>query len=75
MGATVRDFAETAFQCVGLDYQDYVELEDTYFRPTDVEALIGDPSKAEKRLAWKAKTLWPELAKMMVEADLNPLPK
>lgn len=74
-GATVRDFAETAFRCAGLDYQDYVELEDTYFRPTEVEALIGDPSKAEKSLGWKAKTLWPELAKLMVKADLNPLLK
>jgi len=70
-GATVRDFAETAFQHVGLNYQDYVVLEDTYLRPTEVEALIGDASKAEKHLSWKATTMWPDLARMMVDADLN----
>lgn len=72
-GASVRDFAETAFDHAGLNYQDYVVLEDTYLRPTEVGALIGDASKAEKRLLWKAKTMWPELARMMVDADLNQL--
>ena len=45
--------------------------EDTYLRPTEVEALIGDASKAEKHLSWKATTLWPDLARLMVEADLD----
>jgi GDPmannose 4,6-dehydratase len=71
LGATVREFAETAFSHVGLDYQDYVVKEDTYLRPTEVEALIGDASKAEKHLSWKATTLWPDLARLMVEADIN----
>ena len=71
LGATVREFAETAFAHVGLDYQDYVVQEDTYLRPTEVEALIGDASKAEKHLSWKATTLWPDLARLMGEADLD----
>jgi len=71
LGATVREFAEAAFLHVGLDYQDYIVLEDTYLRPTEVEALIGDASKAEKHLSWKAMTKWPDLARMMVEADLD----
>ena len=70
-GATVRDFCEVAFSEVGLDYRKYVETEDRYIRPTEVDALIGDPSKTEKVLGWKAKTHWSELAKLMVAADLE----
>jgi GDPmannose 4,6-dehydratase len=74
-GATVRDFCEVAFSEVGLDYRKYVETEDRYIRPTEVDALIGDPSKTEKVLGWKAKTHWSELAKLMVAADLELLTK
>ena len=70
-GATVRDFCEIAFAELGLDYKKYVETEDRYIRPTEVDALIGDPSKAQKVLGWKAKTHWKELAKLMVNADLE----
>ena len=70
-GATVRDFCEVAFAELGLDYKKYVETEDRYIRPTEVDALIGDPSKAQKVLGWKAKTHWKELAKLMVNADLE----
>jgi GDPmannose 4,6-dehydratase len=70
-GATVRDFCEVAFAELGLDYKQYVETEDRYIRPTEVDALIGDPSKAQKVLGWKAKTHWKELAKLMVSADLE----
>jgi GDPmannose 4,6-dehydratase len=70
-GATVRDFCEVAFADLGLDYKQYVETEDRYIRPTEVDALIGDPSKAQKVLGWKAKTHWKELAKLMVSADLE----
>ena len=70
-GATVRDFCEVAFAELGLDYKKYVETEDRYIRPTEVDALIGDPSKAQKVLGWKAKTHWKELAKLMVSADLE----
>lgn len=71
IGANVRDFCEAAFSAVGLDYRDYIETEDRYMRPTEVDALIGDPSKAEKILGWKAKTHWRELAEIMVESDLK----
>ena len=69
--ATVRDFAQVAFEHVGLNYKDYVELDKRYVRPTEVDALVGDPSKAEKVLGWKAKTHWKELAKLMVDADIE----
>ena len=71
VGATVKDFAHAAFEHVGLNYKDHVEVDKRYERPTEVDALIGDPSKAEKVLGWKAKTHWKELAKLMVDADLE----
>jgi GDPmannose 4,6-dehydratase len=71
VGATVKDFAQAAFEHVGLNYNDHVEVDKRYERPTEVDALIGDPSKAEKVLGWKAKTHWKELAKLMVDADLE----
>jgi GDPmannose 4,6-dehydratase len=71
VGATVRDFAEASFKHVGLNWEDHVELDKRYIRPTEVDALIGDPSKAEKALGWKAKTHWKALAELMVEADLE----
>ena len=69
VGATVKDFAQAAFEHVGLDYKDHIEVDQRYVRPTEVDALIGDPSKTEKVLGWKAKTYWKELAKLMVDAD------
>jgi GDPmannose 4,6-dehydratase len=71
VGATVKDFAQVAFDHVGLNYKSYVELDKRYIRPTEVDGLIGDPSKAEKILGWKAKTHWKELAKLMVDADIE----
>ena len=71
VGATVKDFAEASFASVGLNWQDYVEIDHKYIRPTEVDALIGDPSKATKKLKWEAKTHWKELAELMVEADIN----
>ena len=71
IGANVRDFCDAAFSAVDLDYRDYIETEDRYMRPTEVDALIGDPSKAEQILGWKAKTHWRELAEIMVESDLK----
>ena len=69
-GATVREFCEAAFLAVGLDYRDYLETEARYMRPTEVDALIGNPSKAKEILGWEAKTHWKELAEIMVESDL-----
>ena len=73
MGATVRQFCEAAFSVLDLDYRDYVETEERYARPTEVDALIGDASKAEKILGWKAETYWKELAEIMVASDLATL--
>jgi GDPmannose 4,6-dehydratase len=69
VGATVKNFAEVAFAHAGLNWQDHVEVDEKYIRPTEVDALIGDPSKAAKELNWKAKTHWKELAELMVQAD------
>ena len=71
VGATVRDFVKVAFDHVGLNFEDHIQFDERYRRPTEVDALIGDPSKAEKVLGWKAKTHWKELAKLMVDADLE----
>jgi GDPmannose 4,6-dehydratase len=70
VGATVREFAEVAFARVGLDWANHVEVDEKYLRPTEVDALIGDPSKAAGELGWKAKTHWKELAELMVDADI-----
>jgi GDPmannose 4,6-dehydratase len=71
VGATVRDFADAAFARVGLNWQDHIEVDQRYIRPTEVDALIGDPSKAERDLNWKAKTHWKELAELMVDSDVE----
>ena len=71
VGATVKDFVEASFARVGLKWQDHVEVDQKYIRPTEVAALIGDPSKAAKELNWKAKTHWRDLADLMVDADLK----
>ncbi len=70
VGATVKDFAEAAFARVGLNCEDHIEVDEKYIRPTEVDALIGDPSKATKELNWKATTHWKELAELMVDADM-----
>ncbi len=71
VGATVKDFAEASFARAGLNWQDHIEVDQKYIRPTEVDALIGDPIKATKELGWKAKTHWKELAELMVDADLS----
>jgi GDPmannose 4,6-dehydratase len=71
VGATVRDFAKRAFDCVGLDWERYVREDSSYRRPTEVDALIGDPSKAKLKLNWSPKTNWSELAELMVQADME----
>ena len=71
VGATVRDFAEASFSSAGLEYEKFVEHDSKYLRATEVNALIGDPSKAEKVLGWSAKTHWKDLAKLMTKADLE----
>ena len=71
VGATVQQFVEVAFAHAGLNWQDHLEIDRKYIRPTEVEALIGDPSKATRELGWSAKTHWEDLAKLMVDADLE----
>ncbi|CAN2246358.1 Gmd GDP-D-mannose dehydratase [Candidatus Planktophila vernalis] len=71
VGATVRDFAKAAFSKVGLNWEEHVEIDKRYIRPTEVDALIGDPSKASRALGWNAKTHWKELAELMVDVDLK----
>lgn len=68
---SVREFCEEAFSVAGLDYRDYVKLDKQFFRPVDVNYLLGDPSKAKKRLGWVPKTAFKDLVRMMVEADLE----
>lgn len=67
----VREFCEKAFGRVGLDHKDYVEIDKRYFRPAEVELLLGDPSKAKKTLGWQPKVGFDELVGMMVDADLE----
>ena len=67
----VRDFLEEAFAYVGLKWQDHVEIDPRYFRPTEVDLLQGDASKARKLLGWKPKVGFKELVRMMVDADLK----
>lgn len=73
VGCTVRDFIETAFSHAGLDWQEHVKFDPRYLRPTEVDALMGDASKAESMLGWKASVHGPELARIMVDADIEAL--
>ena len=67
---TVKEFAKLAFEAVDLNWEDYVLTSEKYYRPNEVEYLLGDPSKAEKNLGWTPKTSFKELVQMMVEHDL-----
>jgi GDPmannose 4,6-dehydratase len=68
---TVRDFVQLAFGHVGLDWEKYVEHDQRYERPTEVDALIGDYSKAKRDLGWEPTVLTPELVRIMVEGDIK----
>ncbi|MBI5757544.1 MAG: GDP-mannose 4,6-dehydratase [Planctomycetales bacterium] len=68
---SVREFLELAFNHVGLNFQDYVETDPRYLRPTEVDLLLGDPSKASQKLGWQPQVGFRELVRMMVEADLE----
>ncbi|MEW6680486.1 MAG: GDP-mannose 4,6-dehydratase [bacterium] len=68
---SVREFVEEAFSYVGLYWKEFVEIDPRYFRPTEVEVLIGDASKAKKKLNWKPKVTFKELVKIMVDADME----
>ena len=68
---TVREFAEKAFKKVDMDFEEYVESSERYFRPNEVDYLLGDYSKAEKELGWTPKTSIDDLVGLMVEEDIK----
>ncbi len=68
---TVRDMCRLAFAHVGLNYEDYVVIDPAFYRPAEVDILLGNPAKAEKVLGWKAETPLEDLMAMMVDADLK----
>lgn len=68
---SVREFVEAAFAYVDLDWKDYVVVDPAFYRPAEVELLIGDPSKAKEKLGWQPKTKFEDLVGIMVEADLK----
>ena len=68
---TVKEFAELAFKKLDLNWEEYVETSERYFRPNEVEFLLGDYSKAKKHLNWEPKTSIDKLVDLMIESDLN----
>ncbi len=68
---SVREFLELAFAKVNLNWQEFVEIDERYYRPAEVDLLIGDYSKAKQKLGWSPKTTFAELVKLMVEADIQ----
>jgi GDPmannose 4,6-dehydratase len=68
---SVREFLEAAFAHAGLDWRRHVEIDEHYFRPAEVDLLIGDYSKAGQKLGWRPKTTFNELVKLMVDADIR----
>jgi len=68
---SVRDFCQAAFGYVGLDYRDYVVVDPLYFRPTEVDQLVGDAGKARRVLGWTPRTSFQELVHLMVDSDLE----
>lgn len=68
---SVKEFVNNAFDIVGLDWEKHVKFDDRYLRPTEVDSLIGDASKAKKVLGWESSTQPKELAELMVKADLE----
>jgi GDPmannose 4,6-dehydratase len=68
---SVREFAEKVFARLGMDYRDHVQMDKRYFRPTEVNALWGDASKAHQKLGWKPKVTFEKLIDMMLAADMD----
>ena len=67
---SVREFCKVAFEHLGLAYEDHVEVDEKFFRPAEVDLLVGDYSKASSKLQWAPKTTFEELVTMMVDADM-----
>jgi GDPmannose 4,6-dehydratase len=70
---SVREFADLAFKCVGLNYEDYVVQNPRFLRPSEVDMLVSDPAKARQKLGWKPEVKFRGLVEMMVETDLKRL--
>jgi GDPmannose 4,6-dehydratase len=68
---TIREFLDIAFSHAGLNWQDYVQIDPKYFRPAEVDLLIGDYSKAKEKLGWEPTTKFADLARLMVDADIE----
>ena len=68
--SSVRDFCEQTFARLDLDYREFVEIDPRYYRPAEVDLLLGDSTKARTRLGWRPRTNFPQLVDMMVEGDL-----
>ncbi|WP_297277096.1 GDP-mannose 4,6-dehydratase [uncultured Brachyspira sp.] len=68
---SVREFLDEAFGLVGLDWKKYVEIDPRYYRPAEVDILLGDPTKAKEKLGWQPKTTFKELVKIMLDYDLK----
>lgn len=72
---TIKDFLDEAFSYAGVDWKKYVKVDPRYYRPAEVDLLIGDPSKAKQKLGWQPKTTFKELVRLMVDADFELLNK
>ncbi|MDY6845316.1 MAG: GDP-mannose 4,6-dehydratase, partial [Thermodesulfobacteriota bacterium] len=68
---SVRDFAELAFSVVGLNFEDYIVVDPIFYRPSEVDLLVGNPQKAQSVLGWKSECSFPQLVDEMVKFDLN----
>ena len=69
----MQEFVEEAFAYAGLDWRDYVEIDPKYYRPSEVDLLVGDASKARSLLGWEPKTTFKDLVCLMVDADMTAL--
>jgi GDPmannose 4,6-dehydratase len=72
-GITVREFLEISFGHAGLDWENHVKFDERYLRPAEVDALIGDATKAHEKLGWQATVHGRALARLMVDADIEAL--
>lgn len=73
IGATVKEFVEASFAHVGLEFEKHVRIDPRYYRPTEVDSLIGDPTRISNELKWSARTTWKPLAQLMVEHEVQSL--
>ncbi len=68
---SVKEFVSEAFACADLDWHDYVEIDPKYYRPSEVDVLVGDATKAQRILGWEPRTKFKDLVRLMVDADME----